>query len=62
MAGDDGRRCGEELSGTFLEHAPLLKYRQQQVQELDDLVKEIEHQTRDEVVAERYSYYSASPD
>lgn len=40
----------EELSGTFLEHAPLVKVSAATGAGLDDLVKEIEHQTRDEVV------------
>ena len=50
----------EELSGTFLEHAPLVKVSAATGAGLDDLVKEIEHQTRSGT--ERYSYYSASPD
>lgn len=40
----------EELSGTFLEHAPLIKVSAATGEGLGDLVKEIEHQTRDEVV------------
>ena len=45
----------EELSGTFLEHAPLVKVSAATGAGLDDLVKEIEHQTRDEVVLFRVS-------
>lgn len=40
----------EELSGTFLEHAPLIRVSAETGEGLGDLVKEIEHQTRDEVV------------
>ena len=40
----------EELSGTFLEHAPLIRVSAATGEGLGDLVKEIEHQTRDEVV------------
>ena len=40
----------EELSGTFLEHAPLIRVSAVTGEGLGDLVKEIEHQTRDEVV------------
>lgn len=40
----------EELQGTFLEHAPVLKVSAATGQGLDELVKTIEHMTRDEVV------------
>ncbi len=50
----------EELSGTFLEHAPLVKVSAATGAGLDDLVKEIEHQTRDEVVQK--DIHTTSPD
>lgn len=40
----------EELSGTFLEKAPLVKVSAATGAGLEELIKEIEHQTRDEVV------------
>ena len=40
----------EELSGTFLEHAPVVKVSAATGEGLDELVNTIEHLTRDEVV------------